>query len=89
MVHGETVDEIRARIANYNRTRLTTAKSMHRWLDALVADAEEKLRGLTPTRGAGAGNPRTAALQSAPAPHLAEIRSTYPFAEDAPRQRIL
>ena len=89
MVHGENVNEIRARLEHYRRTRSTTAESMHRWLDALIADAEEKLRQLAPTRGAGVGNPATTTLRSAPAPHLVKMRSTYPFAEDAPRQRIL
>jgi len=80
MLPAQTADELRSKLANYKRTRCAAAKSMHRWLDALIADAEEQLRQFAPL---DLGEAATAA----PAPPRRGVRSTYPFDEHAPPQR--
>ena len=79
MPPADTVDALRTKITNYRRTRLTSAKSMHHWLDALIADAEQELHRRTHR------DP-----ESPPAPTFRppDVRNTYPFDENAPRQRI-
>ena len=96
-------DDLRLRIANYRQTRRTAAPSMHRWLDALIADAVQRLHELTHADGDGNANGDGAAAALA-APQLApdsdvpdvpqarpdralRARRTYPFDEGAPRQR--
>jgi hypothetical protein len=91
MIYVENADELRTKLANYRRTRHTSAKSMHRWLDALIADTEEKLRDVsraigTPLAGAGAATTSAPESASANPTHLATIRSPYPYDEHASRQ---
>jgi hypothetical protein len=78
----ETADELRTKIAHYQQTRRTAARSMHRWLDALIADAQETLRLL-----AGPDEDDDE-IPPAPPGRRPDVRSTYPFDEHAPRQRI-
>jgi hypothetical protein len=82
-IEAESADELRTRIANYQQSRRTAAPSMHRWLDALIAESEDKLRQLLPPGEAGSAS--AAADLDKPA---SEFRSTYPLDERAPRQRI-
>jgi hypothetical protein len=93
MLPADTVDDLRMKLANYKRSREGAARSMHRWLDALIADAEEKMRSLgapvpvaddAGTDGDGPAPTATSGVTSVDA-----FRSTYPFDENAPRQRIL
>lgn len=72
-------------LENYRRSRATTAKSMHRWLDALIADAEERLLALEAGSEMSAAPPPPAAPPTPASPN--PLRSTYPFDENAPRQR--
>ena len=88
MRQRETADELRTKIDNYKQTRRTAAPSMHRWLDALIADTAARLHLMAYPDG---GVPPAAPASRAPSASSAltvEARSTYPFDERAPRQRI-
>jgi hypothetical protein len=80
-------DDLRAKIEQYKRTRRTSAKSLQRWLDALIEDAERRLHELAqlPAEAAIAGSKTVTTTPTPPASHPA--RRTYPFDERAPRQR--
>ena len=98
---SEDPDELRVMIANYERTRRQAAPSMHRWLDALIEDAGQRLAKLTHGAGVTAAadgldgdvdDTRRAVADSGgsdalPTEARERARRTYPFDERAPRQR--
>ena len=77
MMPTESADELRTRIARYKLTRHTSARSMHRWLDGLIADAEKELHRLAHTKAERPPTP--------PAGHPL-VGHIVPFDEHMPRQ---
>ncbi len=85
----ETADELRMKLTNYERTRRTSAPAMHRWLDGLIADTREQLRRLGERVHADADASRPSSARATAAPLASgDPRSTYPFDERAPWQRL-
>jgi hypothetical protein len=77
MLSGETPDELRVKIANYRQSRRAAARSLHRWLDALIADAEAQLHSLLAGDSRTTAPPRPASkLRPAAADHPHDFRST-------------
>ena len=95
MVTRASVDDLRKTVTNLKHTRHSASRSMHRWLDNLIADAEADLRRLSspdadaaaPTPGHAAPTPAPRTARSAPSAATPNPRSTYPFDEHAPWQR--
>ena len=84
----ESAEELRTKIANYKATLRTAAPSMHRWLEALIADAEGKLRQLGDVAPAADATPGETSRSALSAHRLGKLRSTYPLDANAPHQRV-